>query len=295
MAYMHINNLYKSKEILEFKECYAMEKIHGTSAHITWNGETEEVGFFSGGSSHQVFVKIFDEDILRERFREMDGGRQIKVTVYGEAYGGKLHGMRHTYGSELKFVAFEVKIGEHTFLSVPQAHDFVTKLGLEFVDYARIPTTMDAIDAELAKPSTQGIRNGMGEHTREGIVLRPPFEVRMNNRARVVAKHKNEEFQERVKQPKPGQDPKVLSKAKEIAEEWVVPQRLEHVIDQVKAQGYEIDITITGEIVKTMQGDVKRESEGEVEWSKTVEKAIGSRTAKLFKGRLKAELYGGKS
>lgn len=29
MGYMHINNLYKNQEILMFKECFALEKVHG--------------------------------------------------------------------------------------------------------------------------------------------------------------------------------------------------------------------------------------------------------------------------
>ena len=29
MSYMEIPNLYKDKTILMFKQCYAMEKIHG--------------------------------------------------------------------------------------------------------------------------------------------------------------------------------------------------------------------------------------------------------------------------
>ena len=29
MGYIHIGNLYKDQEILLFKECYALEKIHG--------------------------------------------------------------------------------------------------------------------------------------------------------------------------------------------------------------------------------------------------------------------------
>ena len=34
MAYQHIDNLYKNQDILKFKECYALEKIHGTSASV---------------------------------------------------------------------------------------------------------------------------------------------------------------------------------------------------------------------------------------------------------------------
>ena len=33
MAYMHIENLYRNQNILLFKQCYCLEKIHGTSAN----------------------------------------------------------------------------------------------------------------------------------------------------------------------------------------------------------------------------------------------------------------------
>lgn len=36
MGYMHIDNLYKNQDMLIFRECYALEKIHGTSAHVSW-------------------------------------------------------------------------------------------------------------------------------------------------------------------------------------------------------------------------------------------------------------------
>lgn len=36
MSYADIENLYKNRRIMLFKECYAMEKIHGTSAHVGW-------------------------------------------------------------------------------------------------------------------------------------------------------------------------------------------------------------------------------------------------------------------
>ena len=36
MGYLHIENLYKNQTVLMFKELYALEKLHGTSAHIRW-------------------------------------------------------------------------------------------------------------------------------------------------------------------------------------------------------------------------------------------------------------------
>src|SRR5947208_1075885 len=105
MSYMHIENLYKNQAILKFRECYAMEKIHGTSAHVMWkNGK---VHFFAGGAKQEQFEALFQPE-LTERFVTVG---QPAVTVYGEAYGGKMQGMRETYGQDLRFVAFEVRIG----------------------------------------------------------------------------------------------------------------------------------------------------------------------------------------
>ena len=137
MGYRHIDNLYKNQMIMLFKKCYALEKIHGTSAHVTFNrrrqicfgqpvtGETiiektqmteEEfqvkfpdditITFFSGGASHEQFVSLFDKKLLEDNFRALGFS---ELTVYGEAYGGKMQGMSKTYGPTLKFVAFEVK------------------------------------------------------------------------------------------------------------------------------------------------------------------------------------------
>ena len=36
MGYAHIENLYKNQTILLFRRCWALEKVHGTSAHITY-------------------------------------------------------------------------------------------------------------------------------------------------------------------------------------------------------------------------------------------------------------------
>ena len=59
MAYLHIDNLYKNQDILLFKECYALEKIHGTSAHISFDGS--EVKYFSGGEKYEKFVADFND------------------------------------------------------------------------------------------------------------------------------------------------------------------------------------------------------------------------------------------
>lgn len=292
MGYMHISNLHKAQEILAFRECYALEKIHGTSAHISW--KDGRVTFSSGGESYDRFASLFDVDVLTEKFK----GRflpETPVVVYGEAYGGKQQQMSATYGKELRFVAFEVKVGD-VFLAVPQAVDWATVMGLEFVDFALVSTDIDSLNAERDKPSTQAVRNGIIEpKIREGIVLRPPFEARLNNGDRLIAKYKREEFAERGRPKLDDMDPtkrEVMEQRDAIAVEWVTPMRLEHVIDAVISgrDSKDLDIKDTSTVIAAMVEDLTREAAGEIVDNQMVRRAIASRTAVLFKQRLSRDL-----
>lgn len=280
MGYLHIDNLYKSQDILLFKECYALEKIHGTSAHIAWNNN--ELRFFSGGATHANFLKLFDQQQLTEKFQALG---HSKVVVYGEAYGGKCQGMSHVYGKELKFVVFDVKIGD-SWLSVKDMDEVATLLGFEVVDYVKIPTDLDNLNFERDKPSTQAIRNGLGnDKIREGVVLRPLIEVTKNNGDRIIVKHKQESFSERAT-PQKIVDPatlKILEEAEAIAQEWVVEERLTHILQKVSAT----EIEHTGLVIKAMVEDVYREARGEIVESREAKRAISNRARKLYHNRIK--------
>lgn len=297
MGYLHIENLYKAQDILAFKRCFALEKIHGTSAHVSWkrwlvdqDESAFRVSFSSGGESHDRFKSLFDEANLAKLFAEKFSD---EVVIYGEAYGGKQQKMSATYGKELKFVAFDVTVGG-LWLAVPQAAEVVEALGLEFVPYEEIEATVEAIDAQRDRDSVQAVRNGISEpRKREGVVLRPPFEVTKNNGARVIAKHKREEFAERVTQV--DVDPaklKVLEDAQAIATEWVTPVRMEHVIGRLisSRENKEYGVEDTGNIVKLMIEDVTREAVGEIVDTPDVRKAIGKAASSLFIKQLKSAL-----
>lgn len=284
MSYMHIDNLYKTQDILLFKECYATEKIHGTSAHIRW--KDGQIHFFSGGENYENFKKLFDVEKLTKGFEAI--GHDC-VTIYGEAYGGKCQGMKDTYGDKLKFIAFEVQIGD-SWLNVPDADAVASSLEIEFVYYKKILTDLIAIDAERDADSMQAVRNGIGfGKKREGIVLRPLIELRKNNGARIICKHKREDFQE-TKTARKVTDPaklEVLKEAQAIAEEWVTEMRLTHVLDQFP----NASIENTPDVIKVMIEDVLREAAGEIVDSKDARKAIGSRTAQMFKKRIQNSIY----
>ena len=318
MSYMHINNLYKDLRIFNFKECYALEKIHGTSSHIAFKyedvdcyecsgtgqsprgyGDSSDCGtcgktgkikkvkitFFSGGAAFQNFVSLFNKIELEDKFIAL-GHNEVKV--YGEAYGGKLQGMSHTYGPNLKFVGFEVQINE-TWLNVENAADVCKKLGLDFVDYVRIPTTLEAIDVEKIKPSAQAIKNGVENplRIREGIVIRPIEEYLDNRGNRIITKHKNEWANEnKTNREVTGEKLEVLNKAQDIAQEWVNDMRLEHVLDAFP----EASTTDIPKIIEAMYQDVIREAEGEIIESKDLKKAIYTKTAVMFKKKLVDDL-----
>jgi len=281
MGYLHINNLYKNQDVLLFNECYALEKIHGTSAHVTWE-KGGWVSFYSGGEKHERFAALFDAGALTDTFKNEIGADN--VTVYGEAYGGKQQGMSATYGKELRFVVFDVRIDD-CWLDVPKAECVCLKLGLQFVAYEKVKTNITALDGERDKSSTQAVRNGVeGEHIREGVVLRPLIEVTKNNGARIIAKHKRAEFRERKSIP--NIDPakrEIAAKAEAIADEWVTPMRLSHVLDKL---GNPTDMTSAPDVIKAMVEDVCREASGEIRDSKAARKAIGKVAVNLYRKRL---------
>jgi len=294
MGYRKIQNLYKNQDVLLFNEVYACEKVHGTSAHVAFTcplGEPEngELRFFSGGEKHANFLSCFDHDALLANFQALG---YEKVVVYGEAYGGKQQGMSHTYGKQVSFIAFEVKIGD-TWLNVPNAHDVSTKIGLEFVPYERVPATVEALDAERDRPSRVAVRRGIEEEKMsEGIVIRPVIEVRDARGERMMAKHKRPEFSERKSKRDTVVNPEkalILNTAREVADEWVTPMRLEHVLDKIPGEQEMKDVPV---IIKAMLEDVFIEGEGEVENTKENRKAIAARAVKLFKLRLQTKLRG---
>jgi len=284
MGYRHIENLYKNQGILAFKECFALEKLHGTSTSIQWRDG--KLQFSSGGAKAERFRSLFDEAALVKAFEALG---HPTVVVYGEAYGGSQQKQTWRYGKDLKFAAFEVKIDD-TWLSVENAHNVATKLSLEFVHYERIAATVEEIDKQRDAPSVQAVRNGIEEpQPREGVVLRPLTEYRDHRGERVLSKHKRDEERE-TNTPRQVVDPeklKVLEEAQAIADEWVTPTRLEHVLDKIEG---DIGMERTKEVIQAMTEDVLREGAGEIVDSKEARKAIGSTTAKLFKKYFQAKL-----
>lgn len=276
MGYLKIPNLYKDQRILMMRRCISAEKVDGTSCHISW--KDNQLRFFAGGCNHESFVAIFNQEELAAKFMEKFAG--MEVTVFGEGYGGKMQGMSKTYGPKLKFIAFEVKIGD-SWLDIPKAENVAVSLGLDFVPYREISTDLAEIDAERDRDSEIAIRNGMGTgHIREGVVLFPLVQLRLNNGERVIAKHKRDEFRE-TKTPRPvdAEKLKTLVEAEAIADEWVTPMRLNHVLQKIPDHSLEK----MRDIIAGMVNDILIEGKGEIVDSSAARKLISQKTAILYK------------
>lgn len=321
MGYRKIPNLYRPEiaDILDEPELYAMEKIHGTSAHIKYHADGT-LNFSAGGANHQQFVDLFDQRKLLKAFQEIaEAGQMARLpvpvkswTVFGEAYGSKINAQAWRYGKELRFVAFDVLITgagedpvrydsadpntliftpgtsrhEHWF-TVPAAHDFVTELlGLEFVHYEVVKSDLATLDAARDKPSTQAKRNGIeGDQPTEGVVLRSLIEKPAANFDRMMAKHKRKEERETKTDFQPGDKIAVYEAAQAIAQEWVTEERLNHVIQKVCLDQAPSVKHFQG-IVTGMVDDVITEGGEMLVDTPEARKAIGAKASKLFKKRL---------
>ena len=304
MSYMHIELLYKAQDILLFKECYAMEKIHGSSANVSFkmvqHGSDDSMGrpfvgqlhFISGGESDVRFKALFDENNLMSKLSKMGFG---EIKIFGEVYGGSCQGMSYLYGKDLKFIVFDVQI-ENRWLEVPQAESLAKELGLEFVHYVKIPTDLASLETQRDADSVQAVRNGVDltklpegcTALREGIVMRPLLEL-MHNENRIISKFKSDKFNKERKTPQKiisSDQLKVLSDANEVADEWVQPMRLDHVLQKLPKGGMEL----VPKLIPAMVEDVLREGKGEIIDSKEVRKAIGKKAVELFKLRLESSL-----
>jgi len=286
----HMENLYRpeAQDILLFKEVYALEKVHGTAAGILFNPLTNKISFSSGGESHDKFVSLFDQEQLLKVFVDFGIPNDKTLKIYGEAYGGKQQAMSDTYGKFLKFIAFDVKIGER-WCNVPEAEEIAKKLGLEFVPYVKIKTSLEEIDAQRDAMSIVAVRNGISvPKEREGVVLRPLIELTKSNGSRIICKHKGDKFRETAS-PRVVEDPsklKVLEDADKIANEWVTVNRLEHILQ--KLPGHCIEKM--RDIISTMTEDVLREGKNEIVESDSVKKALSKKTAEMYKNYLKNNL-----
>jgi hypothetical protein len=243
--------------------------------------------FHSGGETAESFAGLFDYGSLEQKlFQIVTKNKWHGIRVHGEAYGGKQQKMAHTYGPVLRFVVFDIKINDTRFLNIQESEKIARELNLDFVHYEIGPCIPEWFDQQTKKNSIQAIKNGMGEgKLQEGIIVRPLTETIDFNNRRVIYKHKNPEFWEIASARTLGTKLVLMTAIKQIADDFVTKQRAEHVINHIiseREQKY-IEFKDVGLFVDAMVQDIKREGDGEIKWSRDVEKEIKKRAGLLFR------------
>jgi len=99
MSYLHIQNLYRCPQFLhQHEEVYALEKIHGTSASVSWR--ESRLHFFSGGEPGDPGTPTRTSDrfagceLLAGSAAESGGGTQPSY------FRDPPKGFEHVYGWE---------------------------------------------------------------------------------------------------------------------------------------------------------------------------------------------------
>ena len=284
MGYYEIPNLEKDGRILNFKSVYALEKIHGTSAYISFLGSS--IIFSPGGASYKEFRELFNEEKLTSSYQKLGVSKGMVVAIYGEAYGGKEQGMRKVYGDKLKFICFEVKFND-SWLNVPSAESLVKSLGLDFVHYDKVETNMAMLNELIESSSPQGILNGMPPHIREGIVLRPLEELYLSNGKRIIAKYKSDNFKPNTKKEKTQRELALHTACEAVSQEIVTWGRLLRVIKKLKSVYKELDIKSTPIVCRAMYEDIASNANTDINETPLFKKAVGKITAEMYKNMLK--------
>lgn len=275
----HIENLYKDQTILKlFKECYVSEKIEGATVSLKWEYLTKTFSIEPGPATQEVVRTVIPEDIeelFAKEFPDQD------VVIIGELYGDKHYLPKKSakYKIEIGFIVFKAILNGY-WVSMDESAKIADLLSLPFVEYGIYPTDIKILDELRDKYSILGMKWSGIKVPREGIVIEPLIPMRIYDNY-VIAKHKAKEERETATIREVSQDKlKVLADAQAIADEWVTPNRLDHVLAKVPNSR---EKAATQLVMKAMVEDVYREGEGEIVESREATSAIMKKTAELLR------------
>lgn len=279
--YPHIENIEEMPAVFDLPEVIVTEKVHGSAMRIGVFGGNVKFGgrkldfedIRPESKEGQGFLSWVLETGLDKKMIEAFGGHE--VTLYGEWHGSGTpskgwpqiqKGIRYVKGND--FRVFDVKV-DGKYLPQDDVPAWAAKVGLKAMPvlYRGKPEkgVFDSlIDTESRVAQENGIHDP--ENTIEGIVIRPPEFLWDEKRRPVMAKYKVGKWAERASAKKhPNQMKSSRDKAfvpegaAEFANEFVTETRLDHIFDQLREAGIAIDKSATGEIMKRMGQDIKRE------------------------------------
>lgn len=296
--YNDIESFHKRYEdIFSCKEIIANAKIHGSSMRVGYidgefrvGGRNQEFKPWTTGNfgMPQIIAKLILDVKLKEWY---EANNKANIIIYGEVYGPGVQKL--TYGlKEKSFAVFDIKLYGY-YEDHKTVCDITSKLGLEVVPTLYIgEPNLDVLNELRSGDDPIAANNGV-KHKREGIVIKPTRTLYNKYHERIIAKHKDPEFEERTSLQMPTTPKEVPVNFESITafvDEFATVERLNHALSHLHEAGVEAtDVRQTGDVIRAMIEDVKKEATIEmenlvksgVEW-KQVQGPLSTATRKLY-------------
>ena len=167
---------------------WVSEKLDGTNTRIIWDGYKVDVK----GRTSSSQLQGYQNELLREliqndnyKFDETFGMQE--VTIYGEAFGGKIQ--KNPHGVEPQFKVFDINI-DGVWLDYPSVKEISKNLGLKYNDHVLFDSWDKVID--IFKDIKKG-RDDFDEYF-EGLVAVPGHMPLTRLGERVMTKIKVADF-----------------------------------------------------------------------------------------------------
>jgi hypothetical protein len=150
-----------------------------------FGGDESNHGSIPGASVHPALeVRNDSADALGRIMVERD---ITDLVIYGEGYGPKING-GGKYGTEPRFVAFDVRVGSF-WLNRESVDDLCSNIGLDTVPVIGYGSLHDAIDVVQ-----QGLQSRWGDFEAEGIIAVPKVPLFDRAGRRIITKIKGVDF-----------------------------------------------------------------------------------------------------
>lgn len=169
---------------------WVSEKLDGTNTRIIWDGYKVDVK----GRTSSSQLQGYQNELLREliqndnyKFDETFGTQE--VTIYGEAFGGKIQ--KNPHGVEPQFMVFDINI-DGIWLDYQSVEKISKNLGLKYNDHVLFDSWDKVID--IFKDMKKG-RDESDEYF-EGLVAVPAHMPLTRLGERVITKIKVADFEE---------------------------------------------------------------------------------------------------
>ena len=166
------------------------EKVDGMNMRIIWDGETGQFRIAGKTDNANIPPALYDRML---RLVDEVGGDFIiacdsrPFTIYGEGYGGKIQ-KGSKYSTEMDFVMFDVRIHDAW-----MERDFVRDLGA-ITGIPVAPVVGSGTIDEAIQCVKGGLKSRWGDFNAEGLVIRPPVELKNKWGERVIAKVKEVDY-----------------------------------------------------------------------------------------------------